>query len=138
MKKEVGLWIDHRKAVIVTFEDEVEMTREIRSNIEKPIRVSSGKGGSKGGLVKESTAEDIRDRNFGDHLGRYYEGVISMIRDSDSIWIFGPGEAKVELESRLKHEELGDRINGVDTVDKLSDHQIAARVRQHYQVYPAS
>ena len=35
MKKEVGLWIDHRKTVFVTIENEVEVTREIKSNMEK-------------------------------------------------------------------------------------------------------
>jgi hypothetical protein len=28
---------------------------------------------------------------------------------------------------------LGDRIVGVETVDKMTDHQITAKVRQHYQ-----
>ncbi|MHB1119781.1 MAG: hypothetical protein ACYC11_06935 [Bellilinea sp.] len=37
MKREVGLWIDHRKAVIVTIENEVEVIREIRSNLEKHV-----------------------------------------------------------------------------------------------------
>ena len=55
-----------------------------------------------------------------------------MIRDADSIWIFGPGEAKVELEKRLKQEDLGGRIVGVETVDKMTDHQIAAKVRDHF------
>ena len=42
MKKEVGLWIDHRKAVIVIIENEVVTTREIQSNIEKHVRFSTG------------------------------------------------------------------------------------------------
>jgi hypothetical protein len=137
MKKEVGLWIDHRKTVIVTFENEVEMTREIRSNIDKSEEGSTSSR-SDDNLSQGSTAEDVRDRKYGDHLGRYYEGVISLIRSADSIWIIGPGEAKVELETRLKDEDLGERIVGVETVDRLSDHQIAARVRQHYHVYPVS
>jgi hypothetical protein len=132
MTKEVGLWVDHRKTVIVTIENEVEMTREIRSNMEKHVRFSSGTRSKAPFAVKESTAEDMRDRQFEDHLGRYYEGIISMIRDADSIWIFGPGEAKVELENRLKHEELGGRIVGIETVDKMTDHQIAAKVRDHF------
>jgi hypothetical protein len=128
----VGLWIDHRKTVIVSMENEVEETREIRSNMEKHVRFASSTRSKDPSNVKGSTAEDIRDRQFGDHLGRYYEGIISVIRGADSIWIFGPGEAKVELESRLKHEELGGRIVGIETVDKMSDHQIAAKVRDHF------
>jgi len=132
MKKEVGLWVDHQKTVIVAIENEVELTREIRSNMEKHVRFSSGTSSKAKVASKGSTAEDIRDRQFDDHLGRYYEGIISMIRDADSIWIFGPGEAKVELEKRLKQEDLGGRIVGVETVDKMTDHQIAAKVRDHF------
>jgi hypothetical protein len=132
MKKEIGLWIDHRKAVMVTIENEVETTREIQSNMEKHVRFSSGTHSKDSNKPQGSTAEDVRDRHFGDDLGRYYEGVISFIREADSIWIFGPGEAKVELESQLKHEGLGDRIVGVETVDKMTDQQIAAKVRDRF------
>lgn len=132
MKKEVGLWIDHRKTVIVSVENEVEVTREIRSNMEKHVRFASGTHSKSLDDSKGSTAEDVRDRQFGDHLGNYYEGVISLIRDADSIWIFGPGEAKVELENRLKRDELGGHIVGIETVDKMTDHQIAAKVRDYY------
>jgi hypothetical protein len=132
MKKEVGMWIDHRKAVMVTIEDGVEVTREIRSNIEKHVRFSSGTHSKDPNHLNGSTAEDIRDRQFGEHLGDYYDGIISMIREDDAIWIFGPGEAKVELETRLKHADLGGRIVAVDTVDKMTDAQIAAKVRDRY------
>jgi hypothetical protein len=132
MKKEVGLWIDHRKTVFVTIENEVEVTREIRSNIEKHVRFANSTDSKDPISDKGSSAEDMRDRQFGDHLGRYYEGIISFIRNADSILIFGPGEAKVELENCLKREDLGSRIVGVETADKMTDHQIAAKVRDHY------
>lgn len=132
MTKVVGLWIDHRKTVMVTIENEVEVTREIRSNMEKHVRFANSTRVKASQTLKGSTAEDIRDRQFGDHLGRYYEEVVSYIHDADSILIFGPGEAKVELENRLKHDELGGRIAGIETVDKMTDQQIAAKVRDYY------
>ena len=132
MKREVGLWIDHRKAVIVTIENDVEVTLEIRSNIEKHVRFSSGSRSKSPNNPQGSTAEDVRDRQFGDHLGLYYEGVISFIRDADSIWIFGPGEAKGELEKSLRLEGLGDHIVGVATVGKMTNPQITAKVRSRY------
>ncbi|GAP13608.1 hypothetical protein LARV_01363 [Longilinea arvoryzae] len=132
MKKEVGLWIDHRKAVIVTIEDEIEVTLEIRSNVEKHARFSSGAQSKDPNQPKGSTAEDMRDRQFGDHLDSFYDGIISMIRKADSIWIFGPGEAKGELEKRLKLAGLGERIVGIETVDKMTDRQIATKIRDRY------
>ncbi|MDD5370692.1 MAG: hypothetical protein PHQ40_16540 [Anaerolineaceae bacterium] len=133
MKKEVGLWIDHRKVVIVTIENEVVTTREIQSNMEKHVRFSSGTRSKLPNDTQGSTAEDVRDRQFGDHLNQYYDGIVSLIRDAESIMIFGPGEAKVELENRLKHEGLGGCIVGIETVDKMTDPQIAAKVRDHYR-----
>jgi hypothetical protein len=136
MKKEVGLWVDHRKTVIVTLEAEADVTLEIHSNIAKRVRFLSGSHSKAVNDAHESTAEDMRDRQYGDHLDRYYDGIISFIRGADAIWIFGPGEAKVELANRLKHEELGGHIVGIETVDKMTDRQITAKVRQHFLEYP--
>lgn len=132
MKKEVGLWIDRRKAVIVALENGTGVTREIPSNMEKHVRFSSGTRSKAPTDSQGPAAEDMRDRQYEDHLERYYDRVISSIRDADSIWIFGPGEAKVELENRLRHHGLGEYIVGVETVDKMTDHQITAKVREHF------
>ena len=133
MKKHVGLWIDHRKAVIVTIENGVEKTQEIESNMEKHTRFSSGAHSDSLNNSQGSAAEDMRDRSFENHLDRFYEEIITVIRDADGILILGPGEAKVELENRLKHDRLGASIVGIETDDKLTDHQIAAKVREHFR-----
>jgi len=75
----------------------------------------------------------VRDRQFGNQLNSYYDAVIAVICDGDSIQIFGPGEAKGELEKRLESKDLGERIVSVETVDKMSDRQIAAKVRERFQ-----
>ncbi len=58
--------------------------------------------------------------------------VIACIRDAESILIFGPGETKGELQRRLKRNNLGGRIVGIETVDKMTDRQIAAKICQHF------
>jgi hypothetical protein len=124
MKGNVGLWIDHRKAVIVSLTDRVQKTKRIISGMEKHVRFSGGAG--------KTSAEDQRDRRFTGKLDRYYDKVVSCIRDADSLLILGPGEAKVELKTRLESQGLGERIAGIETVDKMTDHQIAAKVRQRF------
>ncbi len=127
MKNKVGLWIDHRKAVIVIVTDEGEETKQITSGVEKHVRFSTNDSS------KDSSAEDVRDREFGNHLNAYYDEVIEVLREAESIQIFGPGEAKGELETRLENEGLKGRVVEMDTVDKMTDRQIAAKVRQHFQ-----
>ena len=124
MTREVGVWIDHRKAVIAIIAGKTEEMRQITSNIEKHVRYS--------GAAQEDSAEDQRDKRFTGHLNKYYDRVIACIRDADSILILGPGEAKIELEERLGKEALRGRVVGVETVDKMTDRQVAARVRQRF------
>lgn len=74
--------------------------------------------------------EDTRERHFEDQLTKYYDDVIATLRDAEGILIFGPGEAKGELKKRLEHSGLGARIVGIETVDKMTERQIAAKVRE--------
>jgi hypothetical protein len=129
MEKEVGLWIDHRKAVIVSMQNGIAETREISSDMEKHVRFANGAQARGSDDSQGSTAEDVRDRQFGDHLNLFYGEIIKLIRDAESIWILGPGEAKGELENRLKHEDLGARVVGIETEDKMTTPQIIAKVK---------
>ncbi len=122
MKKIVGLWIDHEKAVIVSVTGTQEETRLIHSNVEKQRRQTG----------VSMPADDVRQRELTGHLNTYYEEVISCIRDAESILLFGPGEAKGELKKRLEIDNLGDLIAGVETADKMTDPQIAAKVKEHF------
>ena len=124
MTREAGVWIDHRKAVIAILAGKTEQVLQVTSNMEKHVRYS--------GAAQEDSAEDQRDKRFTGHLNKYYDRVIACIRDADSILILGPGEAKIELEERLGKEALRGRIVSVETVDKMTDRQVAARVRQRF------
>jgi hypothetical protein len=134
MKKQIGLWVDPGETVIVAIGEQGEETRRIASGMEKHIRSSGGSGSENG------SREDQRDRRFTNHLNRYYDEVISHIREAESILIFGPGEARSELKTRLESKKLGERIvdvetddKDVETDDKMTDRQIAAKVRQHFR-----
>jgi hypothetical protein len=127
MNTQAGIWIDHKEAFVVFVGEGTEEAQRLESGVEKHVRYS-GHAASQDG-----SADDQRDRQFAAHLGKYYDEVIAHVRDAKSILIFGPGEAKGELEKRLASKGLGERIVGVETVDKMTDHQIAAKVRQYYQ-----
>ena len=132
MTTKVGLWIDHRKAIVVAITDKGEEIKEIISEVEKQPRRSGDsplKGTYESRLIP---ADNSRQRTFTGHLNIYYDEVIAYIRDAESILIFGPGEAKDELKERLERNNLGGRVVGIETVDKMTDSQIAAKIRQHF------
>jgi hypothetical protein len=125
MSKKVGLWLDHNKAVIVSIANNGEERKIITSDMEHYVRYSSNAPG-------DGSAEDVRDRRFWNHLGEYYDKVIAHIGDASSIQIFGPGEAKYELEKRLESEGMLDNIVSVDDAESLTDRQVAKRVRERF------
>ena len=127
MNGQAGIWIDHRAAFIVFVDEGDEETKRITSDVEKHVRFS-GRAAS-----EEGSADDQRDKQFAAHLASYYDEVIAHVRDAESILLFGPGEAKGELEKRLTSKGLGERIVGIETTDKMTDRQIVARVREHFR-----
>jgi hypothetical protein len=132
MSKQVGLWIDHRQATIVTVTGQREAIIEILSDAEKQPR-RSGDSPLKGPYdAFQVPADDSRQRTLTAELNTYYDEVIAAIRDADSILIMGPGAAKHELQKRLEENRLGAKVVGVETVDNLTEPQIAAKVRQHF------
>ena len=125
MNKKVGLWLDLDKAVIVSVSNDGEERRIITSKMDHYVRYSNKVPG-------DSSAEDVSDRRYWNHLGEYYDKVIAHIGDAKSILIFGPGEAKHELKKRLESEGMLDNIVSVDDAERLTDRQVAARVRERF------
>jgi len=130
MKKEVGVWIDHKKAVIVTGDGGT--MEKLESKMEEYVKTNGGIHGKTPSGALIFPAEDQRDRHFAEHLNKYYAAVIAQVRDAVAILIFGPGEAKFELEKRLRHVELHKHIIGIESTDKLTDRQIAAKVKNTF------
>jgi hypothetical protein len=133
MKTTVGLWIDHRKAIIVAVTDKREEIKLIISKVEKQPGRFAGIRSTTPYESQQVRPDDSRERKFTGHLNIYYDAVIACIRDAEAILIFGPGEAKGELQKRIKKNKLGGRIVGIETVDKMTSRQIAAKVRRYFQ-----
>jgi hypothetical protein len=132
MKTSVGLWIDHKKAIVVTVTDKGEEMALVISKVEKQLR-RSGDSPLKGTYESQQVpASNSQQKTFKAHLNIYYDAVIAAVRDAESILIFGPGEAKGELKKRLRKNNLVGRIVGMETVDKMTNGQIAAKVRKYF------
>ena len=129
MKKEIGLWVDHRQAVIVALTDSGEQIIRIQSDAEKQIRFAGGS--RKDGL---QTTESIRGKKLDSRLAKYFDDILVHIRDAEMIQIFGPGEAKNELAKHLEKEGLKERIVAIETMDNMTDNQISAKVRERFPV----
>jgi len=132
MSNQLGLWIDHQKAVIVSITETGEKIKEILSKVETQPR-RSGDSPMKGSYeALQVPADDSQQKTLTQDFNIYYDEVISSIREAKSIFIFGPSSAKDELKERLDGNNLGANIVGMETSDSMTNPQIAAKVRRFF------
>ena len=127
-----GLWLDHRQAVIVSITDEGENIKRIDSGIERKVRLSGGSRTAKTPYGPQQVSVDGKQQErMNRQLHQYYQQIIRRIRDAAKILILGPGEAKTELKKEMeKSRELAAKKITVEPADKMTERQIAGKVRQ--------
>lgn len=137
MATKAGIWIDHRKAIVVLISDQGRKIKKIASGVEKPLR-SSGHSRSRHKYTpNDFIAEDTLERKLMSQLRNFFDDVIAYVRNAEAMLIVGPGEAKGEFLKRLKSKKLFGAIE-LETVDKMTDHQLAAKVVQHFAKIPSN
>lgn len=132
MKTHIGLWIDHQRAVIIFLSDNGDETKVILSDADRqPGRID----GERSTAPHESLltmADDVKDRRFANKLNKYYDEVAASVHEAAALLVIGPGEAKGEFSKRLGQERPAARRLIVKPADKMTYHQIAAKVREHF------
>ena len=133
-KNDAGLWIDRRNAVIVSITDEGEAIERVKSNVERKVRLSGGSRTAKTPYGPQQVAVDGKQEDrIKRQLREYYQEIIRRIQDANQILILGPGEAKIEIKKEIqKSRELALRKISVEPADKMTEKQIAAKVRQFF------
>ena len=80
MTTQMGLWIDHRKAIIIALTETGEEIAIVISNVQRQLR-RAGDSPLKGPYdTRRVPADDSRQRALTGHLNIYYHAVIACIR----------------------------------------------------------
>jgi hypothetical protein len=126
MAHDVGIWIDHEKAVIVRASAGSTTSETVESEVGGHPRF--------GGALVDGGEKKYEERH-GQNLDRYFDAVIDQLAGPERLLIFGPGEAKRELERRFRHSKShAGCVVDVETADKLTDSQVVARVKEYFGI----
>jgi len=131
--KRIGLWIDHKKAVIVIESEQGESIQQIESGVGRHAHYRGAPHPKSPYSAQYQQGDDQLDNKYAEQLKKYYDKVIALIHDAESVLILGPGEAKLEFEKRLAHDKVNVQVVSVETADKMTELQIAAKVRKYFQ-----
>jgi len=139
MKKEpgtrVGVWIDRRQAVLVRLHHGRESVARMESSVDDDRRHADERTRTTRGR-NDWVSENKTQGRWRQGLTRYIREVARVLRNTDQIYVLGPGRAKQELYKELLVCGLGERIVGVETTEKMSQRQLLAKVRSVFQVSP--
>lgn len=132
MQRNVGIWIDRRRATIVSIRGREVSTEIIESTAESRVRLSGGSP-TAGSGIPDGVPESRRDARIATQLDRYYAGIIADISDAARIRICGPGEARIELQKKIEGiKSMEGRLEAVEPCDKLTRAQFIAKVKEAY------
>jgi stalled ribosome rescue protein Dom34 len=132
--KNIGIWLDKKKALIFKITDVIEVIETIISNVEN----FHPHGGS-GTRLKGGPQDVIQD---GKYLERekhqfkaYFKDIVLEIENAEAILIFGPAEAKDKFKKELEdfYKEVDEKVKAVQTADSMTDNQVKAHVRDFFK-----
>lgn len=130
-RRSVGVWIDHREAVLVFVSGEDKELIRIPSNVERHPGRSADEA-PHAGIESRVRADDSHQRRFTGKLARFYEQVIGRIDGTAAVFILGPGEAKGELSRQLEKTGLAGRAVLVEAAERMTDGQLVRKVCKHF------
>lgn len=133
MAAKVGLWIDHRKATLVTLVNGEPELSVVESGIEGRPHPAGGSPSKTPYGPQDAVAEDKLERRYKRQLGLYYDKVTTSVRDAASLYILGPGEAKIEFKKHITKKAPDCHISAVETADKMTPNQLKEKVIAFYQ-----
>ena len=134
MDKLYGLWVDHGKAVIVSLMNENHKVIHVESDIEGHFRLKDDSQSISPSKIQSATSESKRDFRYSKHLNIYFQHIIDLLKDAKRLFIFGPGEAKIELKKMIeKNKQFSNKISDIETTDKLTEPQIVAKVKKYFR-----
>ena len=126
MNQKVGIWIDHKSAVIVSALAGHVTTKTLESAVGAHPRFRASKVLEARRNTSNGTASNLTGT---------YDDVISQLVLPDALLIIGPGEAKLELKERLSRSKaLSQCTVEIATAGRLTDPQIVAKLKEHFGI----
>jgi hypothetical protein len=125
MSNGAGIWLDHRRAVVVNFTTDGHRVEKFQSGLRMILKDIDGNQprslfgtkskGARGPKPAPAEKADIND---------FFERVVAAVQNADSIVLIGPGVAKSDLRKHLERHKLADRIVTFAPAERMSDKQL--------------
>lgn len=134
MERQIGIWLNSTKAIMVNLNDGKESIKTIDSDIESRTRYpGEGKNYSRLGSMQVNPSKRLTNRKK-HQMHHYFNEIIQNIGDASNVFIFGPSQTKDLFEKELKKHHLFDHKQiEIESSDRLTHNQLIAKVKDHFE-----
>lgn len=132
--RRIGVWIDHSKALMYDPQNGEERIETVHSGQESQDRFRGEHGdGTRLGNFRSTDNEHHKNRREENIIKNYYKDLANKLEAYDEIYLFGPGQARKELQNLLSEDKhfTTKSINS-EAADHLSENQLRAQIRKHF------
>ena len=133
MKRNIGIWIDTKQAVIIKLSNNNHTVKIIESNIETRERVAgeSKKFGRFGGQYM--TYEKNKRNRKHEQTNQFIKNLFKELETCDSLVLFGPSKMKNIFEKEIKNNmQFANKLKAVSNSKLLTENQMVAWVKDFY------
>lgn len=134
MKKNIGIWIDTKQAIIIKLSDDDHSVKIIESDIETRERFDgeSKKFGRFGGQYMTFEKNKLNRKN--EQTNQYIKNLLKEVQNCDSVVLFGPSKMKNIFEKEINNNiQLADKLVGIFNSKLLTENQMVAWVKDFYK-----
>lgn len=132
MKSNAGIWIDRQHAILVSISSVGQEISHFAVGEPEPFPTTTESIAQHHHRPNDFQAEDRTERKEQAARQRMYDAVLSAISGVESLFILGPGEAKQEFAKYIESKRLRNMQVEIETSDKMTEPQLAAKVRQYF------
>lgn len=134
MPRKSGIWLDKKQAIIVHLKDNEVTTLTIESGIESFNPIGGSRSKTAYGPVITVKEKSYLQREK-QQSKKYFDQIISEIRNSASIYICGPAETKNRFKKHIDEDSTyRPKIIGIDSKDSMTDNQIVAEIKAAFSM----
>ncbi len=135
MKRNIGIWIDSKRAVVIKLLNNTHSLKIITSNIETRERVpgESKRFGRFGNqyLSYEKNRKNKRNQQTNQFLKLLFKN----IENCESVVIFGPSNMKNIFAKEIKNNmQLTNKLVGIANSELLTENQMVAWVKKFFNI----
>lgn len=132
MSAKAGVWIDREHAIVVLINGNEDELKSFHAGTSEPFPQTAETRERHEYTRNDFVAEDKLEHKQSNARHSMYDAVLRYVGDVDSLYVLGPGEAKKEFQKYVASKRHSKLDVELETSDKMTDPQLAAKVRKHF------